>query len=198
MNTHHFVNLLTEPTPPDTLLLLPLLQSGTQPTLPAPCLHVTATSGKLTFCNATTDESCAACHRPICKQHQHPRFTSLLDEHSSLGSPALHFVCEACAVLPSHVLWLTQALRLSLNEQIEDCQTASPTSELLAVRSYIEQRAPHLEILGVVYSGTRPLLSVRDTAALDIVVAFGSLADLIGYLHYVPGAQTQQEVLHEF
>ncbi|TMC15644.1 MAG: hypothetical protein E6J34_21485 [Chloroflexi bacterium] len=198
MNNHrHLRDLLAEPTPPDTLLLLPLLQSGRHdPDSPDHCLHPVVTDGHLTFCNTQTDESCACCSRPICKPHQFPRWTALLDEGACLQEPSLHFLCETCMVLPPRVLVCLQALRLSFDEQLAEdlADLAQPACELAAVRSYINNYAPHLEILGVVQSPSRPLLSVRDTANLGIVTGFGSLADLISYLHYIPA----QEALHEF
>jgi hypothetical protein len=196
--TNHLRNLLPEPTPPDTLLLLPLLQSGCGSTdAPNHCLHPVVADGQLTFCHAATREHCPVCHRPICEPHQLPREIALLDRYSCPTKSSLHFLCETCATLAERAIQLLQVLHLSLNEQMaEDQQAERSANALSAIRCHIEQHAPHLEILGVVYSGSRPLLSVRDTANFDIVVAFGALSDLICYLHYVDG-QTP-EVLHEF
>lgn len=111
---------------------------------------------------------------------------------------SLHFVCETYASLPERALQLLQALRFSLDEKLAEEEQTPPTTalcELSAIRCLTTHHAPHLEILGVVYSGSRPLLSVHDTASLSIVTAFGSLADLIAYLHCIPG--TREEELHE-
>ena len=197
-------NLLPDTTPSDTLLLLPLLQSGAQSSLPGPCLHTVPLDGTLTFCNTNADESCPVCLRPICEEHQSPRWTALLDEYALPADPSLHFLCETCAVLPSRVLSCLQVLRLSFNEQLAEEQIGNGRLRTLhelpdalsPVCSYIKTYASHLEILGVAKSVSgAPLLSVKDTSNLDIVVAFGTLSDLVHYLRYF--SEARQEALHE-
>ena len=103
-------------TPPDTLILLPIVESGHEQQAESPCLQlIHQESGNLGFCNIKTTQRCLCCGSPTCAFHYWKRPLAL----PGVVSPdeSLVVLCETCAHLPRRVLVALYQLRQALNEE---------------------------------------------------------------------------------
>lgn len=105
---------------PDTLLLIPMLQSGQATQDESICLHlVYLESGNLGLCSVQTGQVCPCCRLPICPEHQSTLCMRFADDETEEG-----LLCETCAAL-------SVPMRLSLHDfvtTISDLQSASLSS----------------------------------------------------------------------
>jgi hypothetical protein len=130
MTKHYPPDPLHRQQQPDTLLLLPLLESAAQESAHDPCLHIVHLSlGQLGFCNVSTREHCPVCLRPVCQKHQSLRELALLDQGGVAQAEELHALCETCATLPQPTLIALQTCRLGLYGPADERTRASGSGD---------------------------------------------------------------------
>ena len=103
-----------EQTPPDTLLLIPILQSGQAAEDDPICLHlVHQTNGTLGLCSAKTDQRCPCCRLHVCQEHQSALWMLFPDNDWTKEAP----LCETCAALSRETRAHLHTFVTRLNEE---------------------------------------------------------------------------------
>ena len=105
-------------TPPDTLLLLPIVQSGSVPDAKSPCLQlIRQDNGTLSFCNHRTTDICACCGNAVCRQHSYSAWVAFPDEADTYPEAHAALLCETCMHLGSAVRLALRAFRQRLSAE---------------------------------------------------------------------------------
>jgi len=112
-SAYQAVSGMIEEAPPDTLLLIPILQSGRASGDEPVCLHlVHLENGNLALCSARTDQRCPCCRLPMCQEHRSSLQVLFPDNDWTNEDP----LCETCAALPRQIRWNLHTFVTQTNE----------------------------------------------------------------------------------
>jgi hypothetical protein len=107
------------PCKPDTLFLLPILESPYSDEENSVCLHlVHLPNGKLGLCNASTSQTCVCCGLAMCEQHQSSRSLTLPDRFGVWQKPHQAPLCETCAALSIEQIYALHDFCIAINDPV--------------------------------------------------------------------------------
>jgi hypothetical protein len=99
----------------DSILLLPILQTGQNDGTPEVCLHlVHLENGMPGFCLAASGETCFCCNCPVCREHLSPDRLPLPRVHGVTHTAPL---CKTCATFPRQTISALHEFRRLINSR---------------------------------------------------------------------------------